>query len=304
MKPLVIVGLLLSLLFWGCRNQQNDSGKIDMNQLLNENETDENISISEESLYTIIESFPSPLEIASLIKESGVVFNESLLNSTDYAVRYTTDPERALAMGIYSGNLGYINVYGKSYMALKYLGTIKSLADELNVGQFFDFETIGRLSANSDKIDSLIYLSTLNFQKMDSYLRSQKRSNLSVLLVTGTWVESLFLATQVVGARYSSELVERIAEQKMILDHVMVILSVYENQRLFRALISNMTALKEEYDKVTITYTYAEPSTKEVNGRLVIVDNSTTEVNITQEQLETISTLVSRIRTNIVENNL
>ncbi|MFZ5941682.1 MAG: hypothetical protein ACOYXB_14000 [Bacteroidota bacterium] len=304
MKPLVIIGVFLSFLFWGCRSNSSDTGKIDMNQLLDENGAGDNLSISEESLYAIIESFPSPLEIASLIKESGVVFNEGLLSSTGNADKYTTDQERALAMGIYTGNLGYINVYEKSYLALKYLGTIKGLADELNVGQFFDFETIGRLSSNSDKIDSLIYLSTLNFEKMDRYLRSQKRSNLSVLLVTGTWIESLFLATQVVSAKPNETLVERIAEQKMILDQVMVILSVYQNEELFGALITNLNELKKEFDQVTITYNYAEPTTKEVNGRLVIVDNSTTEVNITDAQVKSITAAIGQIREKIVNNAL
>ena len=70
---------------------------------------------------------------------------------------------------------------------------------------------IARLSSNSDKIDSLIYLSTMNFEKMDSYLRSQKRSNLRVRLVTGTWLESLYLATQVAAEKQNESLIERIA---------------------------------------------------------------------------------------------
>jgi len=304
MKPLAIFGILLTLVFWGCKSNQQKSGELDMNQLLSENEASENLSISEESLYAIIESFPSPLEIASLIKESGVVFNEDLLNQLGNSVKYTTDQEKALAMGIYSGNLGYINVYEKSYMAVKYLGTIKGLADQLNVGQFFDFETIARLSSNSDKIDSLIYLSTMNFEKMDSYLRSQKRSNLSVLLVTGTWLESLYLATQVAAEKQNESLIERIAEQKMILDQVMLILSVYENDNVFKSLITNLNELKGEFDKVTINYIYAEPTTKEVNGRLVIVDNSSTEVNITDEQVVAITGIISKIRNKVVENNL
>jgi hypothetical protein len=294
---------MLTLCLYGCNSNKGNPEKLDMNQLINENSSSQELEISEESLNSIIESLPNPLEIASSIKGSGVPFNEGLLNKTDNKENYTTDFERSLAMGIYSGNLGYINVYEKSYLAIKYLTTIKGLADDLKIGQFFDFETIKRLSSNSNKIDSLIYLSTVNFEKMDKFLRSQKRSNLSVLMVTGTWLESFYLATQVVKAKKNLVLIERIAEQKMVLDQVMLILSAYKKEEFFAVIIENMNLLKAEFDKVTITYNYKEPTTEEVNGRLVIVDNSTTEVNVTDEQVKLITDVIEKIRTKIVTSS-
>ena len=119
------------------------------------------------------------------------------MNKQDNSRLYTTDQEKALSIGVYSGDLGYINIYEKSYLTVNYLTTIKGLADDINIGQFFDFATIKRMASNNDKMDSLIYLSTINFNKMDEFLRSQKRSNLSILMVTGTWTEGLYIATQV-----------------------------------------------------------------------------------------------------------
>jgi len=302
MKHLYLFCFILGLCFYGCNSNKGNTEKLDMNRLISENSETTELEISEESLNSIIQSLPSPLEIASLIKGSGVPFNEGLLNKVETQKNFTTDFEKSLAMGLFSGNLGYINVYEKSYLAIKYLSAIKNLADDLNIGQFFDFETIKRLSENSDKIDSLIYMSTVNFEKMDAFLRSQKRSNLSVLIVTGTWMESLYLATQVVKTKPNDELIERIAEQKMILDQVLLILSAYKSDPFFSDMLDNLTVLKTEFDKVTFTYVYQEPSTKEVNGRLVIVDNSTTEVTISDEQLAQITLAIEEIRSNIINN--
>lgn len=302
MKQIVLSSIMLIFCLYGCNSNKGNPEKLDMNQLIQENSEVQELEISEESLNSIIQSLPNPLEIASSIKGSGVPFNEGLLNNTENRDNYTTDFEKALAMGIYSGNLGYINVYEKSYLAIKYLTTIKGLADDLKIGQFFDFETIKRLSSNSNKIDSLIYLSTVNFEKMDKFLRSQKRSNLSVLIVTGTWLESLYLATQVVKTKRNEVLIERIAEQKMILDQVMLILTAYKNEEFFGQVIENMSGLKTEFDKITITYNYNEPTTKEVNGRLVIVDNSTTEVHITDEQVKQIGSVIESIRNKIIKS--
>jgi hypothetical protein len=302
MKKLAIL-LIISTILFSCKGGNAKNENTDFNKLISENVEDNSLSISEESMNDIIQSLPSPLEIASKIKESGVKFDEGLLNKTANSDLYTVDSEKALALGIYAGDLGYINIYGKSYLAVTYLGTIKKIAEDLKIGQFFDFETIKRMGSNNDNLDSLLYLSTLSFEKMDKYLREQKRGKLSVLSVTGTWLESLHLLTKVVESKSDSGLIERIAEQKMILDQIMLILSTYSKDEFIQKLTINLKILKTEFDKVTINYIYKEPETKEVNGRLVIVDNSKTEVKINGEQLKAITELVEKIRQRIILNS-
>lgn len=303
MKHQITFYIFCSLLLISCGGNRNDSDSQDLNSLLGEKSSQSELSISEEAMNEIIQSLPSPLEIATLIRETGLRYNPDFLNSTNNAKLYSTDTEKALAMGIYSGDLGYINIYEKSSAAFNYLGTVKRLADDLMIGQFFDIETIKRIASNSSKIDSLLYISTMSFEKMDRYLRDQKRSKLSVLLVTGTWIESVYLATQVVNNKRNDDLVERIAEQKMILDQILLIVSAYEDDALFKKVSDDLRRLKNEYDKVTITYNYQEPETKEINGRLVIIDNSTTEVNMSDEQLVTIIGMVEEIRNKMALNS-
>ena len=164
----------------------------------------------------------------------------------------------------------------------------------------FDFNTIKRLASNNDKIDSLLYISTSNFNRMDEYLRSQKRGHLSALIVSGSWLEGLYIATEIATAHPVEELIERIGEQKVVLDQIMLILSAYENDSYFRELALQFGKIKDIYDGVVITYNYQEPETKEIDGRLVIINNSNTEVNISLEQLDMISTVVRETRTKMI----
>ncbi len=158
------------------------------------------------------------------------------------------------------------------------------------------------MASNSDKMDSLIYLSTINFNKMDAFLRSQKRSNLSILMVTGTWTEGLYIATQVAKENKSKDLVDWIGYQKIIIDQLILGLSAYKNDEYFQNIVTDFKSLKTLYDKISITYDYHEPESVEVDGRLVIVDKSTSTVNITEEQVNEICALVSQIRSRLVEN--
>jgi len=89
----------------------------------------------------------------------------------------------------------------------------------------------------------------------------------------------------------------------MILDQLLLVLSIYNNDEYISELIASFGELKTEYDKVTVSYIYREPETKEVNGRLVIVDNSKTEVRLDNEQLEQITLLIRKIRLKLILNS-
>lgn len=299
-KNLFIV--VLCLLLASCGNKSGKN-KVSIDSIIDESKQESGLEISAESLNSIIESIPSPLEIAMVIMQSGSGFNDKMLNDLGNAKQYSTDQEKAFNIGIYSGDLGYINMYEKAYLTVNTLTTIKDLADDINVGQFFDFATIKRMASQSDKMDSLIYISTNTFNKMDAFLRSQKRSNLSILMVTGTWTEGLYIATQVIKETNNKELVEWVGYQKVIIDQLILGLSAYKRDPYFEGLMADLASLKTVYDKISITYDYHEPESVEVDGRLVIVDKSTSTVNITPEQVKEISDLVTQIRQKLVKNS-
>ena len=61
--------IILCLLLTACGGNKTKKEKIDVNSLLKENEGA--LEISAESMNSIIESIPSPLEIAMVIKQFG-----------------------------------------------------------------------------------------------------------------------------------------------------------------------------------------------------------------------------------------
>jgi hypothetical protein len=48
------------------------------------------------------------------------------------------------------------------------------LANDLSIGQFFDFTTIAKLATNSKNLDSLLLITTQNFNSINSYLQENK----------------------------------------------------------------------------------------------------------------------------------
>ncbi len=259
-------------------------------------------TISEAVIGDILQQIPSPLEISVLLKESGKKYNVSYLNSADNLSKYNSNYKKALNLGIYGTDLGYTNIYEQNQDGVKYMTTIKSLADGLNIGQFFDIETIGRLATNSKNLDSLLLITTQNFNNINHYLQTQSRSNLSVLLLTGGWLEAMHITCNVAGTDPNNkELQEKIGEQKVILENIILLLSFYkESDQNMASLLTDMEGLKKVFDKVNIVYTYKESTFEVKDGVMVIKDNSTTTIDITAENISDIRTISSTIRNKII----
>ena len=258
-------------------------------------------TIDEEVIGSILQQIPSPLEISVLLKESGTKYDASILNSSDNLSKYNSNYQKALNLGVYGTDLGYTNIYEQNQDGIKYLSSIKSLADGLNIGQFFDIETIGHLATNSKNLDSLLLITTQNFNSINHYLQTQSRSNLSVLLLTGGWIEAMQVTCQVAAKNpKNKELRETIGEQKIILEQIVLLFSFYKDDENMASLLKDLESLKAAFDKINIIYTYKESTMEIINGVAVIKDNSTTTIEITDQDVENIKNLTNSIRNKIV----
>jgi hypothetical protein len=292
---IIIISLLTGFLI-SCSSGK----KPDDQEFLNSLDSTKQVGIDEEVINSILDQIPSPLEISVLLKQSGSKYDAALLNNSDNLPKYNTNYKKALNLGVYGTDLGYSNIYEKNAEGITYISSIKSLADDLNIGQFFDVETIGKLATNSKNLDSLILITTLNFNHINHYLQTQGRDNLSVLLLTGGWIEAMQITSQVAAKKPSKELFEKIGEQKIILEQIMLLFSFYTDDTNMAALLKDLEQLKAVYEKININYTYKESSMEIVDGVAVIKDNSTTTIDITDQNVEEIRSIVNTIRTKII----
>ncbi len=258
------------------------------------------LELSEEVMSDVIQNISSPVEMASIIKATGVDFSQKILNNTDNVDAYNTSYKRALNLGVYSADLGYINTFDKNNIVVSYLVAIKSLSEGIKVGQFFDFTALKRMATNSNNLDSLMQISISSFNQMDSYLRSQKRSNVSSLIVTGAWIEGLYITGNVIEQTNDENLINRVAEQKDIINIIEIILRNYSNDPDFAELAKRLGKLKSAYDGVKITTEFAEPQTIEQDGQLIIVQDEISHVEITPEQVANIVAEIKSLREFIV----
>lgn len=297
------VFLTLMVVCYSCRNTSNKTGEFIFPEAdsvpLGESE-----KLSAEAIEEISKNISSPVEIANLLQMMSVPFSPDYLASSIDANKQTTAFQKALTLGILGADLGYLNMYEKTSSSIDILSSIRKLAEGINVGQFFDFETLKRLSLNKSDLDSLLYLSIDSYTRIDNYLRDNARGQLSSLMIIGVWIEGQYLATQVVKEYPDPILRDRIGEQKIILNDLILLANPYcSRDREYASLCRSLQEIQEKYRDIRITYTLGEPLSVEKDGGLVITQTETSKVEMTEEQLAEIIEVTKRTRDKLISDN-
>lgn len=293
----VFFGITSVLVSCGGGEDASNEGDDDIQTL------DDGIIEEDQSLNTTLDgklfSIPSPIQMMDMIKNTGDGFDKTILNKPDNNVNYISVTKKALNLGVYGTDLGYVTVFEKNDDALSYLKAVENLSDELGIAGAFDSELIERISENSGNQDSMLVLVTEAYRKGDNFLKENERTELSALILAGGWVESLYFASKLASDQNSEGLKQRIAEQSSSLNTLIDLLGKYEEKdTIYSTLITHFKELKEIYRNINSDYNFIEPTTDP--DRKLTVIKSSSSASIDSETLDSILQKVTEIRNEII----
>jgi len=301
-KYIFLFIILVGFLFFSSCNSTKKNSEDPWEGLEEIIKTDDEIGdlqISDQAISQVIENVSSPVEMAALILDLGIPYSNNYLSSTKNADYYTTALKKAVNLGVYGADLGYLNMYNQTGPVMNYITVIKDLSDGINVGQFFDFTTLKRLVLNNTNLDSLMLISQQSFNRMDQYLLENSRRNLSTLIIAGTWIEGMYLITQAAKENPNKKLMDAIGDQKSIVPIILGLLNNYKKDVFFKELTVKFNDLKRIFDEVEITIQYTDPQPVEINGVLNFQSDEISIINMSDETLEKIVNKIAEIRTDI-----
>jgi len=248
------------------------------------------------TLFTI----PSPFQVTSIIKNSNIDYNKSFLSPPENVSNYTTIFKQSLNIGIYGTDMGYLNIYDQVPDIISYFTVIKKLSGELGLNSAFQASLIDRVEKNIDNQDSLLYFLTNTYREFDSYLKNSNRKDVGILIVTGGWIESLYLLAQITDENKNRSIINRLGEQKHPLDNLIELLSpYYYKSKDFSLLIDALVDLAYEFDGIIFNYTYQESEVIPEQKLSIIKSNS--NVIISEYHIRTIAQKISAIRNSITQ---
>ncbi|MNJ92073.1 hypothetical protein D3C87_97290 [compost metagenome] len=244
-------------------------------------------------------SIPSPMQMAMLLEQSKSPYNEMLLNDLDKVSDYTSEYKKALNLGVYGTDLGYVSIYKQNSIALKYLSTIEKLTSKLGLEGAFDKDFMSRFEKNSTNKDSMMVIVSDAFKKSDNFLKQNNRKTVSALILVGGWVESMYLACNINKAHPNEKILDRIAEQTETLNTIIELLTDYNKKGEWDELIKDMKDMKFYFDQITITYEHMEPITNAKTKTTTL--RHKTLVSVDSNTLNFINQKIELIRGKIIE---
>jgi hypothetical protein len=245
-------------------------------------------------------AIPSPLEMANMIRATGATFNKAILNPVSSVSKYTNTLNQALNLGIFSTDLSYCSNFDQNQDAMQYMATSKKLADALGVTGALSESLIERLEKNVNNKDSLMDLISESYETTDSYLKENDRASTASIIVTGAWVEGLYISCMIAKQNpKNTEIIQRIADQKMILSDLISLLESYPADASLNQVTGDMKNLKTLFDNITVSTTAGEIKTDDAKGVTEIGDKS--EANVSADAIAAITQKIIDLRNSYVK---
>jgi len=292
----VFLGLLIS-----CDNKKDEDNSSSVDSLFDEQAFFASIDQTKVThINSIVEGFASPVEMAAMIKKNHIEFSKDYLITTSVTSNYETNIKKALGLGLLSADLGYLNIYQKSGQMVDYLVAINNIAGDLRVAQFFDFQSLKSLVTNGDNMDSLLFMTVSSFHQIDAYFTQSNRSYLTVLSVTGVWMESFFLLTQVAKNNPTKDFSDQIGSQKDLLTNLVEIVKVYKGHPQFDFILDQLKTIQKSMDPVKITTIEVEGRVEVIGGGIVIYPTEETKIDMPAGTIEEIIKVTEKARNSIV----
>ncbi len=287
---LVVFALSASVIsFSGCKGDGSN---------MDNSEDSTNITEEFNKAKQVIYGIPSPIETAMLMKRAGAKYNQDLLNPISNCGNYTTTKSMALNLGVYGADLSFSSMFDQSQASIKYLSINKKLADDLGILNAIDKSIITRMENNINNRDSVMEIISETFMNSNSFLKENDRGEIAAIILTGGWIEGLYLGTQIVKNTASNkELMDRIADQRLSLNTLISLLNEYKNDANVQAVMTDMMRLKKIFDKIQTSSSKMQVIEKD--GKSIIT--STTEVKFTQDVFNELADAISEIRNNIIK---
>jgi len=286
----------LSLLLSSCLTNENKEDKT-VESVRTQVIEKESSALKAERIKKIFYSLPSPLELTLLFKKEGITYQSDKLHKINRRGNYSLTVKKALNLGVYGADLSYAGLFGKHQDAIQYFTATQLIAGDLGIAQVFQSEFISRLEENANNKDTLLQVISEFFLENDGYLKNHEQQDISTYVLTGGWIEGMYLGINMIGEEANSEGIrEVIAGQKYSLHNLIVLLQNVESTNSQVQLIDKIGELEGLFNEIPSNI---NSSASKEDGVLKIKGELPT--TIPDSTLAKIETLVAEIRLKIID---
>ena len=133
-----------------------------------------------------------------------------------------------------------------------------------------------------------------------SYLEENDRRDVLGMIVVGGWIEGLNIILNLEPYKENSEVCQRIADQKLTLENLLVFTSSIQNDQLTE-IVGELAAIEEVFNYNSSEETESADFTSSESEDGVMIFGGGSSSSITEQQFNELKSIVLDLRTSITE---
>jgi hypothetical protein len=219
------------------------------------------------SAQNIFNAIPGRTEIINLTQQAQAEYNAMVLNNPEDINNYNLESSKALNLGVYGSDLNVTGVFEQTQESITFFKCVSILSKSLGISNCFDEKMGDRMEANKENRDSTLEIISQSFKNADKYLKANGRPGTSSLIVTGAWIEGVYIACNTAKETKSESVVKEIFSQTESLRYLVELLEASKLSAETSYLIPELKAVKAIFDAKT-DKVYNLESLKEVDSKI------------------------------------
>lgn len=248
-QPLIAIVVSVALVFSACQSgQKKENNQDDKKSATSQKIEKEEI---EEDVREFVYPLPTSFEVTEMLNRIGASYILTLSNSPDNVDKYLTETKQALNLGVYGADLSYASTYNQKQQIISYMEASRKLIDALNISGALSSDVVEKVEQHQDDKDQLVEIITNTFYDTYEYLNVNDRGSVSMLVLAGSWVEALYITTNISEDTYQNkEMVKIVMDQKFSLNKLLDLMENYESDPAVNEVLEAMQPLAKVYNMV------------------------------------------------------
>ncbi|MFP4525615.1 MAG: hypothetical protein ACLFNL_04445 [Bacteroidales bacterium] len=244
--------------------------------------------------------FPSAKEMLSYIKTEELNYRTGIVNPVNNLDNYYSTKAKTLNLGVYITDLSYMILFDRTQNIERYFNVIFNLTNDLRIKIPDEEELIEQISKNMDDSEKLLQIAEEYQTKIIDHLLNTGQEKTLAVITTGSYIEGLYISTKLLSNSDTQEkTLKKIADQKHAFRNLTKFSQSFEKDINTKAALVYLKDINSFFNSLPVIK--EETEVKKDESNLLLIEGGK-KSEITPENFNELKSIVSRIRTEIVEN--
>lgn len=220
------------------------------------------------NVQNVFTSLPDRDLVLKLISENQLEYMPDFLNDPQSVNNYALEGAKAVNLGIYGSDLSIASSFDQTQESMIFLKCVNILATQLGVNSAFDQKLVERIDANQNNKDSVIDLVSNAFKRVDEILKVNNRPATAAVILSGCWIEGLFVSCQIAQSANAESVIKTIIEQQTSLKNVIAMLESVTLEDNAKFILEDLKTLQNAFKATEGTKVYDKKTIADITRHI------------------------------------